>query len=555
MTASIDSLVELFTGPAADENDYAALYAALRRVQAGLGDRPLLADHDTLRAVLELSAVTDPRLFHVMFLHHCMTIGNALDQGADPADVAALASAECVGAALMTEKGRGNSSSGVRTEAVYDPAAGTFVLRTPDADAAKHPINVGADGIARLGVVSARLRVGGVDRGTALFLVALRDEHGPLPGVVIESRSRTALLPVDYATVRFEEVRVPYSRWLRDGAAIAADGAFHDPLGGPDERTRRSVSMSRFSWGAVTTGVGAVARAAVARAITHARVRRTLDRFGGERLALEHLNQQRLLSVAAAGALAATTIARRTTAESWRVSPGDGTGPGLSGADMRRLSLHKVTAVTLADAAVARSRSSAGAPGFFSDNRFVDFQALTTAFATAGGDNRLILIDAAWSIVNGVEYAAPQPDSWPDEWAGLLWRREDLLRTELVHRLADTGGGAAIMFDNWNRHTELAQRLGEAHAGGLTARILREEWLGATVSGPRRDVLADLYELHCLEEVSGHAGWYLAHDLLGAADVLGLPDRGAEICRRVAARADTVLELLDIPAPLVGGTH
>ncbi|MCX4092552.1 acyl-CoA dehydrogenase [Nocardia sp. alder85J] len=551
MTSTLD-LTALFTDPAlvAPDPDTGepSPYAALRRLTDRLGDRPLLTDPDTLRTVLELAAVTDPRLFHTLFLHHCMAIGNAIDQGAADADVAALASGRWIGAALMTEAGRGNSSSGIRTEAEYDSATGEFVLHTPDADAAKHPVNVGRGGVARMGVVSARLRVGGVDRGTNLFLVALRDEHGPCPGVVIEPRPRTALLPVDYATVRFAGARVPYARWLRDGAEITAAGTHHDPLDGPGTRSRRSVSMSRFAWGAVTAGLGAVARAAVVRALAHARGRRTLDRLAGECAALDHLNQQRLLCTATAAALAATVVAHRTTADSWRLAP-DGDGPAPT--TMRNLSIRKVATGVLADTAVTLARSSAGASGFFSGNGYLEYQGLTTAFRSAGGDNRLILLDAAWSLVHDPDYPAPEPDSVQDHWAELFGHRERLLYTELEQGL-DTPDG--LTFATWNRHTELAQRLGEAHAARLTAEALHEQWHGPAAPPAHRTVLADLYQLSCLEEVAAHDGWYLAHDLLSASEVLALPGRIDDVCRRLITHVDVLVELLDIPAQLVRGT-
>jgi acyl-CoA oxidase len=384
---SYRELVELFTGPCGYEPSATGLdaqlsspYRRLWRLQTRLDDgRPLLADHTRLRFVLELSAMVDPRLFHVMFLHHCMTIGTVLDYGGYEADLAALISGKWIGAALMTEMGYGNSSSGIRTEAVYDPANRDFVLNTPVPAAAKFPANVGLAGIPRLGVVSARLLVGGVDCGTTLFLVALRDECGPCPGVTIEPRPQTALLPLDYATVRFSEVRVPYRRWLNDGAAIAADNTYHDPLSASAARSRRSLGHSRFACGAVTAGLAAVARSSVALAVTHARRRPILDRIGGRVTALDHLNQQGLLFGAAAAAMAATVLARRATDRCWHIPPGGGRGTGPTPAQLRELALIKVVVNVLAESAVTRCRSACGAHGFFSENRLIDYQGLATA--------------------------------------------------------------------------------------------------------------------------------------------------------------------------------
>jgi len=535
--------------PAADRSLLASPYLGLRRLQSRLGDRqPLLTDHARLRTLLELSAVTDPRLFFAMFLHHCVALGPALDHGACDADVAALVSGRLIGAALMNELGHGNSSSRIHTEAVYDQATREFVLNTPIPEAVKHPANVGLDGIARLGVVSARLLVGGIDRGTALFLVALRDENGPCPGVTIEPRPRTALLPMDFAAVRFDRVRVPYRRWLRDGAFIADDGSFHDPLDGPDARSRRSVGMSRFAWGAVTAGLAAVARSSVAIALTHARRRKTLDRLAGELAAIGHLNQQRLLFGALAAALAATVVARRATDRCWHIPPGGGQGTGPSASVMHELALSKVTTSVLADAAVTRCRSACGAAGFFSENRLIGYQALTMAFQPGGGDNRLTVLDAAWAIASGPDYLPPDNEAAPDDWARLFRGRERLLHAELTAGLRAAG---AVSFDDWNGRTELAQRLAEAHAARTTAEALHDEWHAPTVPEASRPLLGDLYELHCLEQAAADAGWYLAHGLLTAAEVLALPERTNEICQRLVQHTDALIQLLEIPEELL----
>ncbi|GAB2723856.1 acyl-CoA dehydrogenase [Kitasatospora kifunensis] len=546
--------------PTTERSRIAAPYLGIRRLQSQLDDgRPLLADRARLRAVLELSAVTDPRLFHAMFLHHCMAVGNALDQGADDADVAELVSGRWIGAALMTELGHGSSSSAIRTEARYDPATREFVLHTPGPDAAKHPVNVGLAGIARLGVVSARLLVGGRDRGTALFLVALRDENGPCPGVVIEPCPRTSLLPLDYATVRFDQVRVPYRRWLGDGASITEDGSFHDPLAGPDARTRRSLGMSRFACGAVTAGLAAVARAGVALALPYATRRPTFDRLAGELPAIGHLNQQRLLFGALAAALAATAVAHRATERCWHIPPGGGRGIGPSAVVMRELALAKVTANLLADAAVNRCRSACGALGFFSQSRLIDYQALTLAFQSACGDNRLILLDAAWAMATGPDHLPPDDQPAADAWIRLFRTRERLLHTELTAdlRAATAADGSisfdSISFDTWNENTELAQQLAEAHAARTTAEILHEEWHAPTAPEAARPLLHHLYQLHCLEQVTSHAAWYLAQGLLTAQEVLALPERSNEICRQLVHHTDALTGLLEIPDALLHG--
>ena len=125
------------------------------------------------------------------------------------------------------------ASATPHTKVVYDPAEDDFLLSTPSDAATKFPPNVGLDGVAKWAVVTARLTVADADCGAFLFLVRIRDEDGPRPGVHIKPLPPTSLLPMDYACVHFDQVRLHRRQWLRDSASISAGGVFHDPLDGP----------------------------------------------------------------------------------------------------------------------------------------------------------------------------------------------------------------------------------------------------------------------------------------------------------------------------------
>ncbi|AXE25010.1 hypothetical protein C0216_17535 [Streptomyces globosus] len=570
-------LPKLFEDPVFDDRaaDPAQPWTTTYRRVAHLGARtgsawPLLAggpaDRQRLRDLLELTAMADPAAFHVLFLHQCMATGAALDFGADPEDVAALASGRAVGAALMTEVGTGNSSAAVRTEAVYDPVAREFVLTTPDAAAAKYPPNVGMPGLPRLAVVGARLLVSGVDRGTCLFLVPLHDGDGA-SGVTVTPRPRTSLLPLDYAAVRFDGVRVPYRRWLADGASVSASGEFHDPLGDPRLRTARSVGWARFAWGAVTAGLAAAARAAVAIALPHAGRRNTVDRWGVGAAALTRPNQQRLLFGAAARALAATEFARGLTDTAWRTAPGGGRGAGLPPRTMGRLALAKAAVDGLADEAVARCRAACGAAGFFSENRLVDYQALTAAFHAAGGDNQLILLDAAWRMATGDDYTPP-PAGAPaaagasgaaaaaePDWPLLLAARERALYARLTSALAAAAADGRDPSAAWHERTGLAEEFAYAHQARVTVEAVAARWRRPGPSGGEGEqaVLPDLFRLLAVEAVLPHADWYAARGLLSGAAAEALDADLTAACRRLLPHAESVTGLMEVPAAVVRG--
>ncbi|MFJ2823191.1 hypothetical protein ACIO7M_19055 [Streptomyces toxytricini] len=566
-------LPKLFEDPVFDDRaadpaqPWTTTYRRVAHLNARTGSAgPLLAggpvDRQRLRDLLELTAMADPAAFHVLFLHQCMATGAALDFGADPEDVAALASGRAVGAALMTEVGLGNSNAGVRTEAVYDPVAREFVLTTPDAAAAKYPPNVGMPGLPRLAVVGARLLVAGVDRGTCLFLVPLHDGDDT-PGVTVVPRPRTSLLPLDYAAVRFDGVRVPYRRWLADGASISGSGAFHDPLGDPLLRTARSVGWARFAWGAVTAGLAAAARAAVAIALPHAGRRNTVDRWGVRASALTRPNQQRLLFGAAARALAATEFARGITDTAWRLAPGGGRGTGLPPRTMGELALAKVAVDGLADEAVARCRAACGAAGFFSENRLVDYQALTAAFHAAGGDNQLMLLDAAWRMATGDDYTPP-PAGGPaaaagaePDWPLLLAARERALYDRLTSALAAAAAAGLDVSAAWHERLGLAEEFAHAHQArvaveAVAARRRRPGPSGRDGAGEQA-VPEDLFRLLAVEAVLPHADWYAARGLLSGAAAEALDEELTAVCGRLLPHAEFMAGLLEVPAAVVRG--
>ncbi|MBD0742251.1 acyl-CoA dehydrogenase [Streptomyces sp. CBMA152] len=219
---------------------------------------------------------------------------------------------------------------------------------------------------------------------------------------------------------------------------------------------------------------------------------------------------------------------------------------------MRTLALSKVTTDTLADDAVTRCRAACGALGFFSENRLMDYQALTMAFRSAGGDNRLILLDAAWTMVTGPDYLPPRDKPGTSGWLALFRTRERLLHTQLTALATDVATvPGPFGFATWNNHTDLAHSLAEAHAARTTAEALWEEWCAPVAPA---SVLHDLYELHCLERTAAHADWYLAHELLSPHEVLALPGRTDEICRRLTEHADSLTDLLEVPPELLHGS-
>nr|WP_240982099.1 MULTISPECIES: acyl-CoA dehydrogenase [unclassified Streptomyces] len=151
------------------------------------------------------------------------------------------------------------------------------------------------------------------------------------------------------------------------------------------------------------------------------------------------------------------------------------------------------------------------------------------------------------------DYRPPDETSAPDDHIRLLRARERLLHRELTAHLAGPAGTAPD-FDTWNRRTGTAEHFALAHTARTTAETLHEKWR-ISAPGPARTpgLLAELYHLHCLEQIDAHSGWYLAQGLLTTRHVLALPRQADETCRRLAPHAGALTELLEVPSPLLDG--
>ncbi|KJK55575.1 acyl-CoA dehydrogenase [Saccharothrix sp. ST-888] len=162
-------------------------------------------------------------------------------------------------------------------------------------------------------------------------------------------------------------------------------------------------------------------------------------------------------------------------------------------------------------------------------------------------------------MATGADYLPPESPPRPGtdsqhfpDWCGLFRTRERMLHDRLTAGLRAAEAVGTDRFTAWNDLTDLAQQLAEAHAARTTAEILREQWRPDHPSG-EAPVLRDLYRLSCLEEISAHAAWYLAHGLLTPAEVLALPDRLNETCRRLLPQVEELTDLLDVPRAVLRG--
>ncbi|MFC0042666.1 acyl-CoA dehydrogenase [Actinomadura rayongensis] len=535
----------------------ALTYDRLRR--AGRAAPPaaeLLDDPHALCALLERAAVADPALFHVMLLHYTLALAPILRFGAGQDGLDGprerLASMGDVGTLLMTEAGRSNSHLSPRTTARYDAGTREFVLTTPDADAAKFPTNTGHPGVAKTAAVYATLVHGGREHGVFVFIAALRGPDGtPAPGVRIIPAPDGSGLPVDYAAVRLDGLRVPYEAWLRDGASIDAAGAFHDPAGGAAQRLTRSMSVGPAVWRAVVAACAAVTRASAGVLAAHSAGRVALGRLAPLRPLTDYRNQREAVLGALASAYALTAVAAHVK-DRTASATGDGGGGAWApwSAVDRDLALFKAAVTVRAEDAVARCRTHSGAPGFAATDRLNAYRGLAHAYRSAGGDNDLILFDTARAMAAGDRYApppaAPVPAGAdpldPGVWLGVAADAERRLAARLTDRVATAAAAGADPFTAWNANLSLATAAATAHADRTVLQVV------AAAEGSAPPPVRPLLRLFALDWMESRAAVLLNE---GAA-ASGLLDRVWEARRTLAddlppGRAADLAAALDLP--------
>lgn len=122
---------------------------------------------------------------------------------------------ELCGEFLLTEIGRGLDARNLETTATLLPD-GSFDLHTPTASAAKAmPPTSPLAGVARIGLVFARLMADGEDRGVKPFIVHLGDEKGLFAGVTSQLLPRRCgAKALDHSLTSFHHVRLGFDSLL-----------------------------------------------------------------------------------------------------------------------------------------------------------------------------------------------------------------------------------------------------------------------------------------------------------------------------------------------------
>jgi acyl-CoA oxidase len=523
----------------------------------------LIGDQRRLLAVLETAAMISPPLFLALTIHYCLGVTAIAEFGAGREDLKPyldeLDTMTSIGTLLVTELGHGNSHGAIRTEARYDRDSGEFVLHTPDPGARKFMSNNALPGIGKIGVVYARLLVDDTDHGIFGFVVRLRDRTTTLPGVGIRALPETPTLPLDYALISFDHVRVPRHSLLRDSATFTGQGTVQDPLGSTAQRLARSLAIRPNAWIASAVALAAVSRAGVTLAIRHAHHRITRAPHSADRPVIEFRTQQSALFGALATTYAMTCLVNRAK-DAWIGSTGTTpagvwAGPALT----RTLGLTKATTSWAAEQVGAICGLRSGAHGMFSVNRFADYQGLAHMLNPAAGDSHLIALGAGRALAMCEDYQPPSAAPSPQVFADLLdpgaglelaLARERAIHDELTAQLDLDRPHSRQLFDIWDDRLPLALDLANAHAHRLTLEAFVDA-VGETADPGARQTLTPLLALYSLDGIARDLGWYLSRQLITAGQAHAIPVARHQLLDRILPNALKLTEAFDIPVDLL----
>eukprot|EP00227_Mantoniella_beaufortii_P000632 CAMPEP_0197615092 /NCGR_PEP_ID=MMETSP1326-20131121/59855_1 /TAXON_ID=1155430 /ORGANISM="Genus nov. species nov., Strain RCC2288" /LENGTH=585 /DNA_ID=CAMNT_0043183973 /DNA_START=106 /DNA_END=1864 /DNA_ORIENTATION=+ len=160
-----------------------------------------------------------------------------------------------LGCFALTERLAGvNSGLVVQTTAEWHPRRGQFLLSTPHDGACKNWISQGLT--ATKAVVMADLLVGGTSKGPHAFLIDLRVNGQPAPGVVLgDMGEKTTGNDLDNAWIRFDDKWLDRSTLLDRYCDVAADDTYR-PIGGERLSNMELIGQRLFT-GRVAVAQGA----------------------------------------------------------------------------------------------------------------------------------------------------------------------------------------------------------------------------------------------------------------------------------------------------------
>jgi acyl-CoA oxidase len=515
--------------------------------------------------------------------------------------VADLVTGKLMGCFAMTETGHGSNVQALGTVATYDAGADEFVITTTGPEANKDYIGNAADH-AELAVVFAQLEVAGEGHGVHAFVVPIRQDGEPAPGVRIEDDGlKMGLNGVDNGRLWFDQVRVPREALLNQFADVTEDGTYTSDIENPNRRF--FTMLGTLIQGRVCVGGAGInaSKVALAIAVRYALERRQFQATAPDRedLLLDYGQHQRRLFPLLAHTYALHFAQEVVAGQTHQVFSGE-VGDDDEGQKFRRelesrAAGTKALGTWHATRTIQECREACGGAGYLAENRFAALKADTDVFTTFEGDNTVLLqlvakglltdyssgfedldqlglvrfvaglaVDTVvermnvHKLVERVRDLLPGGDQWDQE-AGLLDPEYQLamLRFREEHMLAgvarrlkrgiDEGMNPGEVFSLVQDHVIHAAR---AHVERLVLEAFVEK-TGAVEDGDTKVALNLLCDLHALATIEADRAWFMEHGRLTGSRSKAISREINALCRKLRPLARDLVDAFGVPEEML----
>jgi acyl-CoA oxidase len=509
-----------------------------------------------------------------------------------------------MGCFAMTETGHGSNVQALGTVATYDAEAGEFVITTAAPDANKDYIGNAAEH-AELAVVFAQLEVAGERHGVHAFVVPIRRDGRPAPGVRIEDDGlKMGLNGVDNGRLWFDDVRVPREALLNRFADVSEDGTYSSEIDNPNRRF--FTMLGTLVQGRVCVGGAGInaSKVALAIAVRYALKRRQFEATNEdeEELLLDYGQHQRRLFPLLAATYSLHFAQEVVAGQCHDVFSGIRRDvEGEVDEDKVRRELESRAAGTKAlgtwhaTRTIQECREACGGAGYLAENRFAALKADTDVFTTFEGDNTVLLQLVAKGLLTDyatefqeldqlgmVRFVAglavetviertnvhkllervrdllPGGDQWDQE-AGLLdsdyqlamlrFREEHMLGgvARRLKRGIDEGVNPGEVFSLVQDHVIHAAR---AHVERLVVEAFVDKVRGLEGSDTKV-ALSLLCDLHALSVIEADRAWFMEHGRLTTSRSKAISREINALCRKVRPLARDLVDAFGVPEAML----
>ena len=516
--------------------------------------------------------------------------------------LADLVTGKVMGCFAMTETGHGSNVQALGTVATYDPEAQEFVITTTSELARKDYIGNAARH-AELAVVFAQLEVGGTSEGVHAFVVPIRVDGEPAPGVRIEDDGRKmGLNGVDNGRIWFDHVRVPRTALLNRFADVTPEGVYESAIENPNRRF--FTMLGTLVQGRVCVGGAGInaAKVALAIAVKYAVRRRQFEATSDEEeVLLDYgLHQRRLLPLVArtyALHFAQEVVAAQLHDVFSGTQSVEGDDEGARRELESRAAGTKALGTWHATRTIQECREACGGAGYLSVNRFAALKADSDIFTTFEGDNHVLLqlvakglltdyasefedMDqlgmvrfvtnlavetviektSAHKLLERVRDLLPGGDEWDQE-AGLLDSEYQLamLRFREEHMLAsvarrlkrgiDQKMNPGAVFSAVQDHVVAAAN---AHVERLVLEAFVEKMRSLSDdAGDNKVALGLLCDLFALSTIEADRAWFMEHGRLTVQRSKAISREVNNLCRLVRPIAVPLVDAWAVPPEML----